>query len=312
MFCPVDINNERSPMSTIKLSKEEHVELSQRAESQSGRADDARRARLILLLDGGDTWAQIRRKLSCSDAFIDRWSKRFRQERLAGLFSRPKHSLEPHRLDSDMTSDDPDFERNAADIICLYLRPPQHAAVFSVEAKSDTQAPAPLNPVLPLSPGGAGRHGFDYYRHGTLSLYAAFNTKKDEVLGKTAARHTPAEFIAFLTDIVVNQPRGKEIHVVADNLSAHKTLQVKDLLSAPSNVHLHFTPTYSSWLDQVELWFSRIERDLIARDVFTSSADLKTELIRYIRRYNKAPRAVKWRYFDPTRWTTTDSGVTVH
>jgi transposase len=284
-------------MSTIKLSKEERVELSQRAASQAGRADDARRARLILLLDGGDTWAQIRRKLSCSDAFIDRWSKRFRQERLEGLFSRRKHSLGPHRLDSDMTWDDPDFEKKAVDIISLYLHPPQHAAVFCVDVKSAIQAE---------------RHGSEYYRHGTLSLYAALNTKTDEVLGKTATRHTTAEFAAFLADIVVSQPRGKEIHVLADNLSAHKTLQVKDFLNVQSNVHLHLMPTYSSWLNQVELWFSRIERDLIGRDVSTSVSDLKTKLIRYIRRYNKAPTAVKWKYFDPTRRITTDSGVTVH
>ncbi len=301
-------------MSTIKLSKEEHVELSQRAASQAGRPDDARRARLILLLDGGETWAQIRSKLSCSDAFIDRWSKRFRQERLAGLFSR--HSgQEPSTLTpalEAMTSDDPDFEKTAADIIGLYLHPLQHAAVFCVDEKTASQALDRLDPVLPLAPGRAERHGFEYYRHGAVSLYAAFNTKAGEVLGKTAARHTSAEFVAFLTDIVVNQPRGKEIHVIADNPSAHKTLQVKDFLTAHNNVHLHFTPTYSSWLSQVELGFSRIERDLIAGGVFTSVSDLKRKLMRYIRHYNKAPKAVKWKYFDPTRRITTDSDVTVH
>ena len=94
-------------------------------------------------------------------------------------------------------------------------------------------------------PGRAERHGFEYYRHGTLSLYAAFNTKTGEVLGKTAARHTSAEFVAFLTDIVANQPRGKEIRVIADNLSAHKSALVKEFLAANPKVQLHFTPTYS-------------------------------------------------------------------
>lgn len=219
-----------------------------------------------------------------------------------------KHGLKPHRLDSYMTSDDPDFEKKAADIIGLYLHPPQHAAVFCVDEKTAIQALDRLDPVLPLSPGRAARHGFEYYRHGIVSLYAAFNTKTGEVLGKTAARHTSAEFVAFLTDIVVNQPRGKEIHVIADNLSSHKTLQVKDFLAAHNNVHLHFTPTYS----QVELWFSKIERDVIARGVFTSVSDLMRKLMRYIRYYNKAPKAVKWKYFDPTRRITTDSDVTVH
>lgn len=351
-------------MSTIELSKAERAELSQRATSQAGRADDARRARLILLLEEGDTWAQLRDKLSCNDAFIDRWSKRFAAERLAGLFSRHagqeattltpelearilewtvkrkpagsthwstrklgkqlgishmmvarvwrKHSLQPHRLEGYMASDDPDFEKKAADIIGLYLHPPQHAAVFCVDEKTAIQALDRLDPVLPLSPGRAERHGFEYKRHGTLSLYAAFNTKTGEVLGKTAARHTSAEFVAFLTDIVVNQPRNKEIHVIADNLSAHKTKAVKAFLVAHPKVHLHFTPTYSSWLNQVELWFSKIERDVIARGVFTSVPDLKRKLMRYIRVYNKEPKTVKWRYFDPTRRITTQSVVTVH
>ena len=118
-------------------------------------------------------------------------------------------------------------------MIGLYLNPPQHAAVFCVDEKTAIQALDRKDPVLPLSPGRAERHGFEYFRHGTLSLYAAFNTKTGEVLGKTAERHTSAEFVAFLTDIVANQPKGKEIHVIADNLSAHKTKQV-DAVPRPS------------------------------------------------------------------------------
>src|SRR6266576_2930210 len=111
-----------------------------------------------------------------------------------------------------------------------------------------------------------------------LRRYAAFNTKTGEVLGKTAARHTSAEFAAFLTDIVIDQPRGKEIHVIADNLSAHKSRPVTDFLAVHPKVHLHFTPTYSSWLNQVELWFGKIERDVIARGVFTSVSNLNKKL----------------------------------
>ena len=351
--------------STITLSKMEHAELSQRATSQARRADEARRARLILLLDAGHTWAAIRAKFDCTDSFIDRWSKRFVGERLAGLFSRHagqlpttltaalearilewtvkrkppdgathwstrklgeqlgvshmmvarvwrKHALAPQRLDRYMASNDPNFETKAAEIIGLYLHPPQHAAVFCVDEKTAIQALDRKDPVLPLSPGRAERHGFEYYRHGTLSLYAAFNTKTGEVLGKTAVRHTSAEFVAFLTDIVANQRRGKEIHVIADNLSAHKTERVEEFLDRHRNVHLHFTPTYSSWLNQVELWFGKIERDVIAHGVFTSVPDLKRKLMRYIRHYNQAPKTVKWKYFDPTRRITPTSAVTVH
>ena len=192
------------------------------------------------------------------------------------------------------------------------LGPPQHAAVFCVDEKTAIQALDRKDPVLPLSPGRAERHGFEYYRHGTLSLYAAFNTKTGEVLGKTADRHTAEQFIAFLTDLVAHQPTGKEIHVIADNLSAHKTQRVTEFLQTHSTVRLHFTPTYSSWLNQVELWFAKIERDVIARGVFTSVKDLEKKLMRYIRHYNKAPKIVKWKYCDPSRRIGTQLAVTGH
>ena len=181
-----------------------------------------------------------------------------------------------------------------------------------MDERTHIQALDRKDPVLPLSPGRLERHGFEYYRHGTLSLYAAFNTQTGEVLGKTASRHTSAEFVAFLTDIVLNQPRGQEIHVIADNLSSHKTELVKTFLTEHPNVQLHFTPTYSSWLNQVELWFGRIERDVIARGVFTSVADLRKELMRYIRHYNKAPRTVKWKYSDTGKRLGIHSAVTGH
>src|SRR5262244_923390 len=220
--------------------------------------------------------------------------------------------LKPHRLERYMASDDPDFERKAADIIGLYLKPPQHAAVFCVDEKTAIQALDRLDPVLPLSPGRAERHGFEYYRHGTLSLYAAFETRTGEVLGRTAERHTSAEFVAFLTDLVTHQPKRREIHVILDNLSAHKTKLVQAFLAEHSRVHLHFTPTYSSWLNQVELWFAKIERDVIARGIFTSVKDLARKLMRYIRTYNQAPKPVKWKYSDISRRITTTSGVTAH
>lgn len=212
-----------------------------------------------------------------------------------------KHRLKPHRIERYMLSDDPNFESKAADVIGLYLNPPTHAVVFCVDEKTAIQALDRLDPVLPLSPGRAERHGFEYYRHGTLSLYAALNTKTGEVLGKTTSRHTSAEFVAFLTVIVASQPRGKEIHVIVDNLSAHKTKLVAEFLAAHPKLHLHFTPTYSSWLNQVELWFSRIERDVIARGIFTSVKDLAKKLMRYIERYNDSARPVNWKYADASR-----------
>lgn len=348
----------------MTLTDVERRELERRSHSRKGRADDARRARCILLLAEGASWAQIRGQLRCGDTYIARWSRRFTAERLAGLYSRhrgqpatvltPKvearildwtrrrpqdgathwstrrlaqmlglshmmvarvwarHGLQPHRLERYLASDDPDFEHKAAEIIGLYLNPPQHAAVFCVDEKTAIQALDRLDPVLPLSPGRAERHGFEYARHGTLSLYAAFNTRTGEVLGRTAERHTSGEFVAFLTDLVAHRPRGQAIHVILDNLSAHKTRQVAVFLHDHPTVQLHFTPTYSSWLNQVELWFAKIERDLIARGIFTSRHDLKCKIMRYIRQYNTSGKPVKWKYADPRHRITATLPVTGH
>ena len=334
----------------MQLTPEVEGELQRRVRSRALRADDVRRARLILMLADGQSFSVIREALGCNRSYITRWKNRFLEDGLSGLYSRhpgravekrtPKMEarilawtrkpppdgstqwssrklavhlgtthmmvarvwkragLQPHRIERYMASNDPDFEKKAADIIGLYVNPPQHAAVFCVDEKTAIQALDRLVPVLPLSPGRAERHGFEYYRHGTLSLYAALNTKTGEVLGKTAARHTSEEFVAFLADLLAHQPPNKEIHVIADNLSAHKTKRVRQFLTDHPNVHIHYTPTYSSWLNQVELWFAKIERDVIVRGIFTSVKDLARKLMRYIRHYNKKPKPIKWTYRD--------------
>jgi transposase len=332
----------------VRLSSAERNELVGRVRSRNGRAEDARRARLILMLSSDKSYSEIVQVLACNRSYVSRWKERFLSERLGGLDARhrgrmvakrtprleakilawtrrgpgdgathwssrklaaalgvshmmvarvwARAGLKPHRLERYMASDDPEFEAKAADIIGLYINPPQHAAVFCVDEKTAIQALDRLDPVLPLSPGRLERHGFEYYRHGTLSLYAAFNTASGEVIGKTVARHTSQEFVAFLTEVVAHQPAGKELHLIADNLSAHKTARVQDFLRAHPKLHLHYTPTYSSWLNQVELWFGKIEREVIARGVFTSINDLARKLMRYIRHYNRHPKPIKWMY----------------
>src|SRR6202046_2606105 len=209
--------------------------------------------------------------------------------------------LKPHRIERYMASDDPDFELKAADIIGLYVKPPLHAAVFCVDEKTAIQALDRLDPVLPLSPGRLERHGFEYRRNGTLSLYAALDVKTGKVQGKTAERHTSAEFVGFLAQVVSGCKPGQEIHIILDNLSAHKTKQVEEFLERNAKVRLHFTPTYSSWLNQVEIWFARLEREVIARGIFTSVRDLARKLMRYIRAYSKTARPFKWKYSDVRR-----------
>lgn len=312
------------------------------------------RARMILMLAAGRTYADIRERLQTTAPTISRWKGRFLKERIDGLIEtrhpgqkpsvitpklqarvleatrrKPRDGsthwsvrklarelglskdtvhriwrtagVKPHRLERYMVSDDPDFETKAADIIGLYLNPPQHAAVFCVDEKSAIQALDRLDPVLPLSPGRIERHGFEYYRHGTLSLYAALDVKTGKVLGKTAPRHTSEEFVNFLSQVVARCQPQQEIHIVLDNLSAHKTPRVAEFLDAHPLVKLHFTPTYSSWLNQVEIWFARIERDVIARGVFTSVKDLARKLMRYIRACEKTARPIQWKYSDVKR-----------
>lgn len=349
----------------MKLTRSERVELQRQAAARNARADVARHARLILLLAEGLTWAEVRAKLDCSDSYIDRWSKRFAADRLAGLFARhagrqrfkvteqveakvlawttkrkpadgsthwssrklatelgdvshmsisriwAKHGLQPHRLEGYVCSNDPDFETKAADVIGLYLNPPAHAAVFCVDEKTAIQALDRKDRMLPLSPGRAESHGFEYKRNGTLSLFAALNTATGEVLGKTAARHTSEQFVTFLEDIVASQPRRRAIHVICDNVSSHKTDLVVAFLTKQRRVHIHYTPTYSSWLNQVENWFARIQRDVITRGVFTSIKDLDKKLMRYIRQYNKDPKPLKWKFADPSRRITADSSDSV-
>jgi transposase len=237
--------------------------------------------------DGSTQWStrRLARKLGTTHMAVARvWTR---------------YGLQPHRLRHHMVSDDPNFETKAADIIGLYLHPPAHAAVCCVDEKSAIQALDRLDPVLPLSPGRAESHGFEYFRHGTLSLYAALDTQSGEILGKTARHHTSAEFVGFLVDVVASQPAGKEIHVIADNLSAHKTKLVDAFLGANPNVRIHFTPTYSSWLNQVENWFAKIQRQVITRGVFHSLPDLRSKLLRYIRHYNKTAMPIKWTYSNP-------------
>src|SRR6202521_5582613 len=152
--------------------------------------------------------------------------------------------LKPPRLERYRPSDDPEFESKAPDILALYLYPPQHAVVFCVDEKTAIQALDRLDPVLPLSPGRLERHGFEYRRNGTLSLYATLNTATGRVHGRTAARHTSREFVAFLQEVLSLCSPRQQIHIILDNLSAHKTQAVREFLQRHPRVQFHFTPTY--------------------------------------------------------------------
>jgi transposase len=209
--------------------------------------------------------------------------------------------LKPHRLERYMASDDPDFESKAADIIGLYLNPPRHAAVFCVDEKNSDSSTGPAGPGFAAFSRTYRTPRFWVLPPRNSLPYAALDTTTGRVHGKTAARHTSREFVAFLKEVVSLCPGNKQIHIILDNLSAHKTTVVREFLVQNSRIHFHFTPTYSSWLNQVELWFAKIERDVIARGIFTSISDLARKLRRYTNAYSANARPFQWKYSDPAR-----------
>jgi transposase len=261
---------------------------------------------LILLLDKGATFATIRAPSETTNRAIIRWKERVRAQGLGGLgTSNPgqrAYRLTPSLRAKVLNATRKKPSDGATHWSCrTHLNPPQHAAVFCIDEKGAIQALDRLDLVLLLSPGRAERRGCEYYRHGTLSLYAALDTQTGKVHGKTATRHTSAEFVRFLEEVVSSRPAAQETHIIVDNLSVHKTKRVRGFLEDHSNVHLYFTPTYSSWLNQVEIWFSRIEREVISRDVFSSVSDLARKSLHFTRTYSAHAKPFKWKYSDPSR-----------
>src|SRR5712692_9046185 len=223
-----------------------------------------------------------------------------------------KAGLQPHRVRGYMASPDPDFEAKAKDILGLYLDPPKNAAVFCIDEKTAIQALDRSQPALPLRPGQVERRAVEYVRHGTVSLFAALEVPSGKVFGRCAPRHTSVEFVEFLDQAVVAQ-RRKTIHVILDNLAVHKAPPVRAWQKQHPNVHFHFTPTYSSWLNQVEIWLGMITRDCIRRGVFHSVPELAYKILTYIRQYNRNAQPFRWIYSNPKkRIRVSLSSVTRH
>jgi transposase len=223
-----------------------------------------------------------------------------------------KAGLQPHRLRGYMASPDPEFETKAKEILGLYLDPPKKAAVFCIDEKTAIQALDRSQPSLPMRPAQPERRAVEYVRHGTVSLFAALEVHSGKVLGRCAPRHTSAAFVAFLDQAVAGH-RRKTIHIILDNLAVHKTPLVQAWQEQHPRVHFHFTPTYSSWLNQVEIWLGMITRDCIRRGIFHSAADLMHTIVTYIRRYNRTAQPFCWTYANPRkRIRVSLSSVTRH
>lgn len=195
--------------------------------------------------------------------------------------------LKPHRLRSFKISKDPQFAERVQDVVGLYLNPPVQAMVLSVDEKTQIQALDRTQPMLPLRPGQVERRTHDYKRHGTRSLYAAFDVATGQVIGRVTRRHRAREFLAFLRQIDQSTPAELDLHLILDNSSTHKTQEVTEWLERRPRFHLHFTPTSASWLNAVESWFGQLERRALHRGVFTSVTELRNEIHRYIQVHNR-------------------------
>jgi len=212
--------------------------------------------------------------------------------------------LKPHKIDYWCGKPrDPEFEQKMVNIVGLYLTPPEKAIVICVDEKTQIQALDRTQPELPLRPGNPRRQTATYKRNGTVSLIAALAVHSGEVTAKTIKSNTAENFLKFLKTLD-RKYRNKKLHVIADNLSIHKHKDVKQWLEGKRKIQLHFTPTYSSWLNQVEIWFNILTKDVVKGGIWQSSEQLAEQLMEYVKTYN-ATRA------KPFKWSYTGEPLTI-
>ena len=201
--------------------------------------------------------------------------------------------LKPHRTETFKWSTDPDLVPKVRDVVGLYLAPPERAIVLSVDEKTQIQALDRTQPMLPLRPGQVERHTHDYKRNGTTSLFAALNVATGEVTQEARARHTGADFLAFLRRLERVYP-DTELHVILDNVSTHKTPAVRAWLERHPRITFHFTPTSASWLNQIETWFGILSRQAIRRGSFSSVRELIAMIDAFTRQWNDGSSPFTW------------------
>jgi transposase len=208
--------------------------------------------------------------------------------------------LKPHQSKMWCFSNDPDFEAKKKDVVGLYLNPPKNALVICVDEKPQIQALSRKS--TPMSVGVPEKRSSEYERHGTIDLFAAFCTNDGKTIGSIEQRHRAVEFLAFMQKVYAAwSKKNRELHVVLDNLGTHDTDDVRNWLGQHKNVHFHFTPTHASWLNQVELWFSILERQIINRGNFTDIEDLSHKIMKFIEDYNVNSKPFAWCYGQPLK-----------
>ena len=202
--------------------------------------------------------------------------------------------LKPHREDGFKLSNDPQFVDKVYDVVGLYLNPPEAAVVLCVDEKSQVQALARSQPAFPMMPGMPEKRTHDYVRHGTTSLFAAFNTADGTVISSIHRRHRAVEFRKFLTKIDAEVPDHLDVHLVCDNYSTHKSPSILTWLESHPRFHMHFTPTYSSWINQVERFFAYVTADLLQRSDHRTVRALENDIRAWIKAWNQNPKPFIW------------------
>ena len=249
--------------------------------------------------DDDDVAAVISRALTEKPAAATHWSVRSMAE-AAGVPKTTVHrwfsdfGVRPHLTRTFKLSNDPDFVAKVTDIVGLYLHPPENALVLCVDEKSQIQALERSQPALPMGLGYVEGFTHDYFRHGTTTLFAALDVATGRVIAKCQRRHRHQEFLSFLRLIDREVPPDLDVHIVLDNYSTHRHHKVAEWLSGRERYHLHFTPTYSSWLNQVERWFALISQRAIKRGSFTSVPQLVGTIDEYVQRHNADANPFNW------------------
>jgi transposase len=330
----------------LVLTELEQAELERIVRSPSMPAGVVRRAEIVLRSAAGETHRASAAAVGVSLPLVSHWRRRFRDDRLAGLYDAPRpgrprthddeevarllrtvlrtkptdatqwsvrrvaektriskstvqryfalFGVQPHRTRSFKLSTDPFFVEKVRDIVGLYLNPPDHALVLCVDEKSQIQALERTQPLLPMGLGYVEGVTHDYTRHGTTTLFAALDIQSGEILSQCKPRHRHQEFLAFLRHIDANVPPNLELHLVLDNYGTHRHPRVKAWLARRPRYHLHFTPTYASWLNQVERWFGLITQQAIRRGSFRTVRELIHRIEHFVTRYNRVAAPFAW------------------
>jgi len=305
----------------IDLTQRERRELESLASRRKTAQGLAQRARIVLLAAEGAENKDISLRVDAAPNTVGKWRRRFAETIRLTLDTTPRDAthwslrsmaravgfapstihriwkafnLQPHRTETFKLSADPLFVDKVRDIVGLYLAPPERALVLCVDEKSQIQALDRSQPLLPMRPGQIERRTHDYTRHGTLTLFAALDAATGKVIGRCYPRHRGREFLAFLREIERNVPPDLDVHLIMDNYATHKTEPIRKWLGARARWHVHFTPTASSWVNQVERFFANLTEKQIRRGVHRSTAELEAAIRAYLDALNADPKPFKW------------------